>query len=160
MIAGRYNPQGFTQSRIRFYLAQECGAKRLASYGEDSPDENGVVRFNATCSGGLPYGGHYIFNRLADGSILAEGTVYRDGNLSFARKTYDGKSGGSGKAAKPVPAKVAAAAPAAPAARTNCGDTPANKDTHAYAANSSGGNSNFYATGKNDPASGSRGGGC
>ena len=88
MMTGKYNPQGFTQAKVKFYLAQECGAKRLASFGEGAPDENGVVPFNATCAGGLDHNGHYILNRQSDGTVLAEGTIAQNGNLFYTSKTY------------------------------------------------------------------------
>ena len=87
-VSGDYNQAGFKSERIQFYLAQECSDKKLSGYSEADPDENGIVAFQGTCSGGLLFEGHWQFQRKSDGSVFAEGTLAKDGTIFFSQKTY------------------------------------------------------------------------
>ncbi len=88
VIRGSYNPAGFSAKQVKFFAKQYCSQTRLGSYSESAAAENGLIGFQASCSGGLPYGGHAVVARQADGSVLVEATLSKDGNIFFDQKTF------------------------------------------------------------------------
>lgn len=88
VLQGNYNPAGFTSKQVKFYAKQYCSQTSLGSYAESAPAGNGLVAFQATCRGEMPYNGHATIMRNSDGSVLVEATLAKDGNIFFDQKKF------------------------------------------------------------------------